>query len=152
VSSPTEPLSARQERAIFALIREGTVRRAAKSARVAESTLYRWLKDPAFRGRYDYMRREAAAFGLAVAQEGIARAFRTLRQEQKTDRKSADRSRAANYFLRNALKGIEQADLLDRLKTLEELIRAICEGNPDPPGARGNQPPPAGQLPGALPE
>lgn len=42
-------LTAKQKRAITALLTERTTRDAAKAAKVSESTLWRWLADPEFR-------------------------------------------------------------------------------------------------------
>ena len=41
-------LDIKQEKAIIALLKEPTITRAAKSAGIGETTLYRWLKEDEF--------------------------------------------------------------------------------------------------------
>ncbi len=50
---PVPPrLSAKQEKALAALLVSPTIGEAAQSARVGETTLFRWLQEPAFQEAY----------------------------------------------------------------------------------------------------
>jgi predicted site-specific integrase-resolvase len=65
----SENLTAKQEKALAALLALGEVKAAAKSSGVGETTLWRWLKDDAFNAAYRDGRRrlvEASASRLTA--------------------------------------------------------------------------------------
>ena len=75
-----EGMSPKQEQAIIALLNEPTVKRAAESAKLGERTIYRWLREPAFRRAYTDARREAFAHAVALTQRYAPLAVQTLAQ------------------------------------------------------------------------
>ena len=76
----TEPqLTAKQDKAILALLTEPTIAAAAKSIGVNEATLHRWLKLPHFQARYREARRQSVEVALAQLQQGCTVAALTLR-------------------------------------------------------------------------
>ncbi|HRQ73999.1 MAG TPA: hypothetical protein PLU35_13315 [Phycisphaerales bacterium] len=74
-------ITARQEKAIAALINETTVARAARTSGIGLRTLHRWLvHDPAFRAAYRSARREAFGQAVALTQRYAPLAVTTLAQ------------------------------------------------------------------------
>jgi hypothetical protein len=57
-----------QERAIIALLSEPTLKAAAASASISETTLWRWLREPAFKDAYRKARSDALAQATAKLQ------------------------------------------------------------------------------------
>ncbi len=82
---PVPPrLSAKQEKALAALLVSPTIAEAAKSAGVGETTLFRWLQEPAFQEAY----RAARLQVLSAA---------TMQLRQATVAADKTCSRAARY-------------------------------------------------------
>jgi hypothetical protein len=114
-------VTAKQERAIVALLNEQTVGRAATAARVGERTLYRWLRDPAFSHAYRRARREAFGQAIALTQRYAPVAVNTLAQIMMDDAAPASsKVAAATTLLRLGREGIELDDLAARVEALEE--------------------------------
>ena len=65
-----QTLSPEQRKAIYALLSSGNVKAAAKAAGVSRDSIYRWMKEPAFKAEL------RAAEGLAL--EGLARSLLRL--------------------------------------------------------------------------
>ncbi|HRQ72377.1 MAG TPA: hypothetical protein PLU35_05040 [Phycisphaerales bacterium] len=121
-------VTARQEKAIAALINETTVARAARTSGIGLRTLHRWLvHDPAFRAAYRSARREAFGQAVALTQRYAPLAVTTLAQVL-TDPAApyASRVSAAAAILRFGRDGIELDELADRVEDLE---RAQHEGS-----------------------
>jgi uncharacterized protein YggE len=112
-----------QERAIIALLSEPTLRAAAASAGISETTLWRWLKDPDFARAYREARREAIEQATAQLQALASEAVRTLGQILRDDKAAPHvRASAAARVLALAYKSRELDDLESRLETLEASI------------------------------
>ena len=123
MSESGDKLRRRQERSIQALLQEPTVALAAKAAKVGESTLWRYLADPDFLGRYRLARRSATEAAVALAQQAAAEAITTLRQELAGAR-AADRIRAALALVDIAVRGVELVDLAQRVEAIERAQKA----------------------------
>ena len=116
----TETLSAKQEKALVALIAAPTLEAAAEVAKVTPRTLHRWIRgDRLFRNEYKEARRAALDGAIASLQLGATEAVETLREGMK-DRNVQARIRAASILLDNAFKAHHAFDLEERLKRLEE--------------------------------
>lgn len=118
-------LTARQRRAVAALVCEPTVARASGASGVSRATLYRWLNEPCFeaaltRAQGDALRESVARLsGLMLASLGeLARALQSPN--------AALRLRAADIALRHVLGLLEYAEVERRLRALEE--RAEADG------------------------
>ena len=59
MTPPGDTITARQEKAITALLNEPTIAKAAEASGVGERTLYRWLAEPAFSRVFRRTHREA---------------------------------------------------------------------------------------------
>jgi hypothetical protein len=115
-----------QEQAIAALLRHGSLRRAAEAVQVDESTLRRWLKEPAFAAAYQEARWQVMHAAIARMQRAMYRAVRTLEKELR-GATAADRIRAANALLDRGLRGAELLDLAERVEEVERRSAASRE-------------------------
>lgn len=117
-------LSTRKLKAISALLESPTICEAAKTAGVAESTLYRWMStDADFKGAYQRLRQEALRQTVAQLGQTGSDAVETLR-EIMTDKDSpaTARVRAARAVLELAIRGNELLNLAERVSGIEEKI------------------------------
>ena len=114
-----ETLSARQEKAIAALIACKTVEEAAVKAKISPRSLHRWIhEDPTFQMAYRQARREALDNAIASLQTGAVEAVQALR-DAPTHGSVNVRVRAAAIFLEHALAANAQFNLQERLEALE---------------------------------
>lgn len=72
-------ITAKQEKAIAALIAEQTIRDAAAKSGMTEQTLFRWLKDESFNAEYMRARRDAVQQAVARMQSATCEAVEALR-------------------------------------------------------------------------
>ena len=108
------------ERILAALIANGSIRAAAKSAGVAESTIRNRMADPDFRAEFDKLRGELlqeAAQGLTARLESATATMSEIMEDGKNP--ASVRVSAADAVLRHALRYVEAADILRRLDALE---------------------------------
>lgn len=71
-------LTPEKEKAIVALMNEASVAKAAQACGIAESTLYRWLDEPAFRDEYRKRRQQAFNQASALAQRYAVMGVHTM--------------------------------------------------------------------------
>ena len=114
-------LSAKQERALEALLLEPNIRAAARSAKVGETTLFRWLNEPDFSQMYRAARRKIFDDALSDLQKATGEAVATLRRNLQAESESAQ-IRAAIALIELAIRGRELGELEDRISTLEERL------------------------------
>lgn len=115
--------SARQEKALVALLRLGEVKAAAEEARVSDVTLHRWLKDETFKAAYRAGRRELIEVAVAGLQADAQKA-RTVLLAVAEDKNAPASARvsAARVILEQSVKGAETLDLMERIAALEKLV------------------------------
>lgn len=114
-------LTAKQKRAITALLTERTTRDAAKAAKVSESTLWRWLDDSEFKA--ELTRQEGAVLdevtrGLLTMQGA---ALEELRDLINGPAPAGIRLQAVKAALELQLKYRELNSLEERIRKLEEV-------------------------------
>jgi hypothetical protein len=112
-----------QERAIIALLSEPTLKAAAASAGISETTLWRWLREPNFKVAYQRARQEAlgrATTRLAALVEVAVEAL----DEIVADRAVSPNVRvsAASRIIDFALKAAEIEEVQARLEELEAAL------------------------------
>src|SRR5262249_35986465 len=106
-----------------ALIGGATLDEAADAANVSRSTVARRLRDPAFRGQLEALRREALAraadklAGLAVA------ALETLEELLAADHAPGTRLGAARAVLHEASRFHHATELAARIEAIEQELR-----------------------------
>lgn len=113
-------LSHKQEQAIFALLTEPTLAKAAAKVGVHDRTIYRWLDDPVFSAAYRSARREAFTHAISLTHRYSPLAVQALAKIM-TDPActAAARVSAATAILNFARQGIELDELAERIKALE---------------------------------
>lgn len=117
-------MTARQKRALAALLTSTTIQEAAAQAKVPYSSVRRWLKsDEEFRGEYEAVLREATEGAAAQARQGMGEAIVTLR-EIMGDTKAAPNARvsAARTLLESGGRLLELQELEGRMRELERLV------------------------------
>ncbi|MBL0869345.1 MAG: hypothetical protein IBJ18_02075 [Phycisphaerales bacterium] len=113
-------LTARQERAIAALLNEPTVSKAASTAGVGEKTLHRWLDQPVFLAAYRKARREMFAHAIGLTQKYAPFAVQTLvKVMAESNVNAAAKVAAATALLKFSRESIELDDLAERIERLE---------------------------------
>ena len=110
----------KQEALIEALLTEPTSAAAAAQVGINRSTLYRWLKIPAFRAAYRRARRELVEAAIGRIQGTTGEAAEALVNVIRQGRRDGDRVRAATVLLDYALRGLATADLLHGEQETEE--------------------------------
>ena len=106
---------------IVALLHKPSVRDAAKECGISERTAWRYLQKPEFQKRFTEAKRQAMADALNAIQGASLMAVETLKRNMDCGNVFAENA-AASTILSNALKAAEQAELLERVKRLEETM------------------------------
>lgn len=117
-------LSPRQVRCIEALLRQPTVRAAARESRVSEPTVFKWLSEPFFNEAYRTARSRLLE-GAVTALQGACGEAVTALVEVIQDRKSASaqtRVYAARTILELALRAKGEIEIEERLARLESKL------------------------------
>jgi hypothetical protein len=108
----------RQERAIIALLAEPSIEAAAKSAEVADVTIWRWMKQPEFRSKLRDARRAVVEGAIGRLQQAATEAVSTLQRNLTCGTPSVE-VRAATAILDQAIKAVELFDVIERVEHLE---------------------------------
>ena len=111
-------LTRKQETAIAALLSESTIGGAARVAKVAESTLWRWLQHDAFRSRYRAARAQVVESAIGTLQRAATKAVAALERNLECGHPSVEVS-AARTILDSAVRAFELLDVTERLEALE---------------------------------
>jgi len=118
-------LTAKQARAIDALLAGQTRASAAAAAGVAERTLDRWRAEhPTFSDELNRRSTLALRDATLRLKSSIDEAVDVLREVMTSaDSRPAVRLRAAQVVIESSLKLIEATDLMERLEALEAIIK-----------------------------
>jgi len=108
-----------EETAISALLSEPTIADAAMKVGVDESTLRRWLAEPAFKAQYRAARRQIVESAIGRLQSVATKAVDAL-ERNLTCGTPAVEVGAAKSVLDQAIKAVELVDLAERVERLEE--------------------------------
>jgi len=118
-----EKLTRKQDQAVAALLAEPTLAAAAARCGVGQTTLWRWLQDPAFNEAYRSARRTVVDATIATLQQAAGEAVACLRRNLTCGRPGVE-VRAATTILEQVLGTSDRADLEARLRRLEALPEA----------------------------
>jgi hypothetical protein len=138
-----EKLTRKQEEALAALLACPTILEAAARIEVDESTLRRWLKQPAFRAAYRQARAQVLEAAVGRLQQAASLAVDTLVKHLAAE-KPGDAIRAADLILQHAMRGAELLDLAERVDELE----AILTGGSDDDDQSDEEPAGEAECPG----
>jgi hypothetical protein len=116
-------LSARQEKALVALLACPTHEMAAKQAGIGTRTLRDYLQQPAFQAAYLARRKEAMAAAVALAQQHATDCVAVLLTIAKDkEMPPSARVSSANSVFSIADNGLKMEDLEVRIANLEEMF------------------------------
>ena len=119
-------LTAKQQRALDALLREPTVLAAADAAGVSKTTIFRWLSDPTFAAAYKQARGHLLTSTLTALQSASSTAVATLSEVMKdTTAQPSARVSAAKAVLEMSLKAREVLEVEERLAALEAAMQPM---------------------------
>ena len=118
-------MTARQKKALAALISSPTIKAAAKTSGIGYTTIRRWLKeDEAFVQAYRDAAAEVMDDAVFLARNSITPALLTLRQIiSDKGQNGAVRSQASRTLLEYGARLTERADVLERLDKLEKSMQ-----------------------------
>lgn len=120
-----EKLTPKQESLLVALLSEKTAIDAAKKVGIGETTMHRWLKLPGFQNAFRQARRAIVEAAIARLQNVASEAAEAL-QRNLTCGIAASEIRAALGVLDHAVKGIELADLTQRVEEMERFVKELA--------------------------
>lgn len=116
-------MTARQQRALAALLTAPSKAAAAQAAGISPRTLRDYLADPEFQTEYKKAFGNMVEDACRAAQQALAPAISTLREiVEDRDEDANARISAARAILSHGMKLIETTDILDRLTELEAQI------------------------------
>ena len=119
VNGGARKLSAKQEKAILALLSTRTVADAAEQSGVGVRTLERWLsEDEIFIESFRDVRTRVMEQAIARLQNAATEAVETLKRNLSPPAPPSAQIRAAIAVLEFATKGVEQFDLIERIDRL----------------------------------
>jgi len=123
MGAKTSNFTRKKEKAIAALLTTDTIEQAASVAGIAESTLFRWLKEPIFLEQYRKARKAAVDQAISTLQERSNKAARALVDiAEDQEMPPSTRVAAAREILQTSIRGIERDDFESRLEQLEKMI------------------------------
>ena len=125
-TDPEDGLTNRQRRAIPAIIEGPTMEAAARVAGVVKSTLYEWLKIPAFVDALEDGRGALYREGMDALKAAASKAARTLIGLLNSKDESLRRLTAVN-ILSLGVKAVELEDIEARIERLEDAMEAQAE-------------------------
>jgi hypothetical protein len=121
-------MTAKQQRAIEALLSEPSIRQAATVAGLGEKTIRRWLQNAEFSQAYQQARQHVfadALAGLRAATHDAVNALRTAIREET----GALRLRAATAVLELSIRSAETLEVEARLERLERMLDSPLESD-----------------------
>lgn len=116
-------LSRKKHLLIAELLRRPTIRAAAEAVNLGEATAHRWLKDPTFQRCYKAARQQIVDVSISHIQKASSEAVEVLREILHDNTAPASsRVTASKIILELSIKGLELADILERLDNLEQAM------------------------------
>lgn len=123
VDSRTRPLTNKQEKAIMTvLITGGTIEEGVRKAAISKASFYSWLKNPAFKSKFEEMRKEMVGTELHQLKMAVGQATKVLIDllEAESD---AVKIKAALGILEHVGRFMSIEDVERRLTELELKIK-----------------------------
>lgn len=121
MATTPDQISPEQEKGVIALLHEPTIAKAAEAVGISETTMHRWLKDPAFGRAYANARRDAFRHAIALTQKYAPAAVQTLMKVmQDPAAPHSAKVSASTALLKFSRESIELDDLAARVEQLEQ--------------------------------
>ncbi len=116
-------LSGAQDKAVLAMLSGSNFLEASQAAGVAQSTVWRWMREPDFKQALRDGRLELMEGAVGSIQQACSEAVDVLREVMKKEESPASsRVAAAKTIIEMALKAVELQDLEGRISALEEKL------------------------------
>jgi len=115
-------LSHKQEKAIMLLLQNKKIEEVAQELKISQVTLYRWLKQDAFKERFNEVRQELFTEALNSLKTLTKQAIDTLDDILKNGTKETSRVTASKTVLELALRLKEVEELEQRVEELEKIV------------------------------
>ena len=112
------PKQTNQTKALIALLETPSITEASVKSGLSQETIYRYLRDKDFQKEFREARRATVDNAVSALQQATSEAVDTLKRNMRCEHPQAAIT-AARIILEMAFKGIEMADILERLETLE---------------------------------
>jgi hypothetical protein len=128
-ADPGDGLTDRQRRAVLAVLEAPNMEAAARAAGVVKSTLYEWLRLPAFRVKLEAARGELYREGIDKLKGGASKAAAVLIELLGSRNENTRRLTAAG-ILALGMKIAEAQDLEGRIERLEQFLAAMAKDGP----------------------
>ncbi len=119
----------REDAALAALLSEATIPLAAAKAGIGESTLLRWLQEPAFKAHYRAARRAVVESAVGRLQQVATQAVDALTRNLSCGIPAVEVG-AAKAVLDQAIKAVELVDLAERVEQLEQHAELLKGARP----------------------
>ncbi len=117
-------MTAKQTKALAALLTQPTKERAAQAAGIGLTTLKRYLEDPEFQAEYQKAVSELVEDAAAQAKQSLNPALSCLREIVEDGYETATaRIQASRALLEYGLRLVEIADIMKQLQELEQWRR-----------------------------
>ena len=114
--------NSKQELLLSALITTPTVREAAASVGIPETTAYNWLRKPDFAAEYKQRKRQAVSEASDYLQSRINEATSVILEiMNNTETSPQTRLNAAKMIIETGYKIIEQGEIIARIEALEAI-------------------------------
>jgi len=115
-------LTHKQEKAIMLLLQNKKIEEVAQELKISQVTLYRWLKQDAFKERFQEVRQELFNEALESLKTLTKQAIDTLDDILKNGTKETSRVTASKTVLELALRLKEVEELEKRVEELEKIV------------------------------
>jgi len=126
----TEKLTAKQQKALGALLAHPSIQAAADALGMNECTIRRWLRERHFSKAYLAARRQAVSQATARLTTACVAAVEALEGIAKeTTLPASARVSAARAILETALRGVEVEDLAARVDAIEQTLQQQERGD-----------------------
>jgi len=122
-NEPKTELTARQRKLIPVLVTCATFTEACKKGKLNRTTLYEWLKEPAFRAEVERQREEVTQEAFGMLSQNLTKAVETL-AGLLDDRDKRLKRFAAKDVIEYFLKHRELEELEERVGAIEERLQS----------------------------
>jgi hypothetical protein len=116
----------REDAALAALLSEPTIATAATKAGIGESTLLRWMAEPAFKTQLLAARRSVVEGVIGRLQQVATQAVDSLTRNSTCGIPAVEVG-ATKAVLDQAIKAVELVDLAERVEALEQVAEQAAE-------------------------
>lgn len=116
----SKKMERKKEKVIACLIAQPTIALAAQEAKISQSTMFRWLRDPEFQVAYRRAKKEIVGHALTQVQKSVTKAVDTLLDVMGNGEVESAKVSAAKTILELAIRAVEIEDLEERIEALEE--------------------------------